>query len=275
MTAITLEDNYDDVLGKAVRGLKLTPEAVAIQAGLDLPVVTRVLSGEFDEHAVRSLALVLSLAADPLVALGRHAYKPDVTPPAGLVGFNTPYADFFVNAFLIWDVDTKQAVVFDTGSDGQAILAEADARGLAIELVLVTHTHHDHIMCLDALTAETGAPAFVSPLEPTAGAEPYGAGQTFQVGRLTIEPRRTSGHSTGGTSYVVTGLATPVVVVGDALFAGSMGGGMVSYTDALTNNRAQIFTLPDETVICPGHGPLTTVGAEKRHNPFYPEFAQA
>jgi glyoxylase-like metal-dependent hydrolase (beta-lactamase superfamily II) len=71
---------------------------------------------------------------------------------------------------------------------------------------------------------------------------------------------------------VVTGLAKPLVVVGDALFAGSMGGGMVSFADALANNRSQIFTLADETVICPGHGPLTTVGLEKRHNPFYPEF---
>jgi glyoxylase-like metal-dependent hydrolase (beta-lactamase superfamily II) len=61
-------------------------------------------------------------------------------------------------------------------------------------------------------------------------------------------------------------------VVGDAIFAGSMGGGLVSYADALANNRKSIFTLPDDTVICPGHGPLTTVGEEKQHNPFYPEF---
>jgi len=58
-------------------------------------------------------------------------------------------------------------------------------------------------------------------------------------------------------------------VVGDALFAGSMGGGNISYTDALATNRAEILTLPEETVICPGHGPMTTVGEEKRHNPFF------
>ena len=61
-------------------------------------------------------------------------------------------------------------------------------------------------------------------------------------------------------------------LVGDALFASSMGGGLVSYADALATNRKEIFTLPGNTVICPGHGPMTTVGEEKAHNPFYPEF---
>jgi len=63
-----------------------------------------------------------------------------------------------------------------------------------------------------------------------------------------------------------------VAVVGDSLFAGSMGGGMISYFEALENNRAKVFSLPNETVLCPGHGPLTTVGEEKQHNPFFPEF---
>ncbi len=76
----------------------------------------------------------------------------------------------------------------------------------------------------------------------------------------------------GGTTYVISGLAAPVAVVGDALFAGSMGGGMISYDDALKNNREKIMTLPDETILCPGHGPMTTVAEEKRHNPFFPEF---
>jgi len=70
-------------------------------------------------------------------------------------------------------------------------------------------------------------------------------------------------------TYVVTGLARPIAIVGDSLFAGSMGGGNVSYEDALRNNREKILTLPDETIICPGHGPLTTVGKEKRDNPFF------
>jgi len=70
-------------------------------------------------------------------------------------------------------------------------------------------------------------------------------------------------------TYVVTGLARPIAIVGDSLFAGSMGGGNVSYDAALRNNLEKILTLLDETIICPGHGPMTTVGEEKQHNPFF------
>src|SRR5207237_1310746 len=133
-------------------------------------------------------------------------------------------------------------------------------------------THPDHIAELGRLKKETGAPAFVSQVEPTSGAEPFKEGQSFTVGSLRIETRKTSGHSVGGTTFVISGLGQPVAVVGDSLFAGSMGGGGVSYSDALENNRKKILTLAEETIICPGHGPLTSVGEEKEHNPFFPEF---
>lgn len=272
MATIPLEDHYNDVIGKAVRGLRVDREALAAKAGLQPQAVMSLIDGEFDEAAARAVAPHLNLGADALAALGAGTYAPDATAPDGLLGFNTAFDDYFVNAYLVWDPATRRAVAFDTGSDVGPMLDAAKARGLTIELVLITHTHLDHIMKLDELKTATGAAAYVSATEPTAGAEPIEPGRRFEVGALTIEARRTSGHSVGGLSYVVTGLATPLVVVGDALFAGSMGGGLVSYEDALANNRREIFSLEDRTVICPGHGPLTTVGLEKRHNPFYPEF---
>jgi glyoxylase-like metal-dependent hydrolase (beta-lactamase superfamily II) len=69
---------------------------------------------------------------------------------------------------------------------------------------------------------------------------------------------------------MVSGLPNRIAVVGDAMFAGSMGGGGVSYADALQTNRQNILSLPDDTILCPGHGPLTTVGQEKVNNPFFP-----
>ena len=86
---------------------------------------------------------------------------------------------------------------------------------------------------------------------------------------MQIETRQTSGHSRGGITYVISGLPRRIAVVGDAMFAGSMGGGLVSYQEALRTNREQILTLPDNTILCCGHGPLTTVGEEKLHNPFF------
>jgi glyoxylase-like metal-dependent hydrolase (beta-lactamase superfamily II) len=274
MPQIPLEDLYNDVLSKAALGLKIKPEDLAARASLEAPVVQQVLKGDFDEATVRRLAPLLALGEDQLVALGIGAYSPEVTPPDGLLGFNTPYHDFFVNAYLIWDESTKQAVIFDTGTEPDAILKAVQERGLKVERLLMTHSHPDHIMGLDALRQRTGAPAYISPKESVPGTEPVEAGRTFQVGKLTIKALDTWGHSAGGTSYFVTGLSRPVVVVGDALFAASMGRGNVSYPEALTNNRRELFSLPDETVIAPGHGPLTTVELEKQNNPFYPEFAR-
>jgi len=100
-------------------------------------------------------------------------------------------------------------------------------------------------------------------------AEIIAEGHEFRVGSLTLEARLTSGHSRGGLTYVISGLARPVAIVGDSLFAASMGGGAVSYDDAVRNNLEKILTLPEETILCPGHGPLTTAGKERRENPFF------
>ena len=68
---------------------------------------------------------------------------------------------------------------------------------------------------------------------------------------------------------MIEGLDKPVAIVGDALFASSMGGGKVSYLDALRTTRNEILSLPDSTILCPGHGPLTSVAEELEHNPFF------
>ena len=122
---------------------------------------------------------------------------------------------------------------------------------------------------------KTGTPpVFVHQFEALSGTESFSEGREWTCGALTIRALHTSGHSAGGTTFVIDGLPQPVAIVGDALFAGSMGGGKVSYDDALKNNRDKILTLPDDTVLCPGHGPMTTVAEEKAHNPFFPEFKQ-
>lgn len=272
MAAIPLEDNFTDIVGKAQRGLKLSDDVLAKGAGLRSEELLAVKGGEVNEAALRRLAGVLGLGADRLLALARKAYAPQPRSVPGLAQFNTAYEDMTVNSYLVWRPGGKTAVAFDTGADCGPMLECARSQGLGIELILLTHIHTDHIMALDRLKSATGAPARVSALEPTAGAEPFALPHVFEAGGVRIEARQTSGHAAGGITYVISGLDQPVAIVGDALFAGSMGGGLVSYADALANNRKQIFTLPDATVVCAGHGPLTTVGEEKRNNPFYPEF---
>ena len=74
-------------------------------------------------------------------------------------------------------------------------------------------------------------------------------------------------------TYLIKGLERTVAIVGDAIFAGSMGGGMVSYDDALRTNKEKILSLSEDTILCPGHGPMTTISEEKANNPFFPEFS--
>jgi glyoxylase-like metal-dependent hydrolase (beta-lactamase superfamily II) len=212
---------------------------------------------------------VLGLSAEALRDLAQNKYRPDVGEIRGLAAFNTTYHDMAVNAFLVWDPKSQEAIAFDTGADCRAVLDRVRNEKLTVKLILLTHAHPDHIADLSRLQKETGAPVYISEREPTAGAETISEGHQFNVGDLKVKAFLTWGHSPGGMTFFVTGLARPIAVVGDSIFAGSMGGGNVSYEDAIKNNVEKILRLPDETIICPGHGPLTTVGQEKRHNPFF------
>jgi len=284
MAGIPLEDNFTDILGKAQRGLRLSDADLARRAGVSVAELSAVKSGlsaeasaksGVDDAVVRKLAVALQLGADALVASARLTWRPkDQGAVEGFAAFTTPFSDITVNAYLVFDPESRRAAAFDTGADAEPMLRFIRDQKLKLELILLTHTHTDHVFELDRLKQGTGATAWVSEREPISGAEPFADGKTFAAGGLKIETRRTSGHARGGTTFVVTGLNRRLAVVGDALFAGSMGGGMVSYEEALRTNRASLFTLPDDTIICPGHGPLTMVGEEKLHNPFFPEFQQ-
>jgi hydroxyacylglutathione hydrolase len=272
---IPLEDNYADILSKARRGLGLDIGTLSAKAGLSVALTHQILGGSFDEPGVRALAAALDLHPDRLAAIGRTDYRPAEIPlMEGLSQFNTPFGDMTVNSYLVWDPASRKAVAFDTGADCDGMLEAIEAHSLKPELILLTHSHGDHVLELDRLRERTGAQAWINEREAVAGARSFAVGQKFQAGALEIETRSTWGHSPGGVTYVVRGLARTVAIVGDAMFAGSMGGGGVSYPDALKTNRENILSLPEETVLCPGHGPLTTVGEQKKVNPFFPEFGK-
>jgi hydroxyacylglutathione hydrolase len=267
---IPLEDNAGDIIGKAQRGLGVSDSQLAERAGLSAERARRLRDGNFDDDSLESAAPVLNLNAAALRKLVSGKWEPEIIGPIdGLEMFNTTYGDMTVNAYLIWDSATREAVAFDTGADCGGMLERIHEKNVTVKLILLTHAHPDHVADLRRLKDATNAPVFISGLEHEEGAEAIAEGKRFRVGSLEIEARLTSGHSPGGMTYLVTGLSRPIAVVGDSLFAGSMGGGNVSYEDALRNNREKILTLPHETIVCPGHGPLTTVGKEKRDNPFF------
>ncbi|MCX6966509.1 MAG: MBL fold metallo-hydrolase [Verrucomicrobia bacterium] len=264
---LPMEDNFADVVNKAQRGLGLTNRALSEQAGISLAELQRIQHEHYDAAVLRKVAPLLGLNAQALAAL--PDYRPAPVHVAGLAPCTTAYGGMGVNSYVVWDAASGEAAAFDTGADCTPMLEILRSQKLKLHGIFLTHTHGDHVADLDRLHNETGAPIYVSQREPFRGAETFATGREFACGQLRIATRSTWGHSRGGTSYVIHGLERPVAVVGDALFAGSMGGGMVSYADALRTNREEIFTLPPETVLCPGHGPLTTVAEERAHNPFF------
>jgi glyoxylase-like metal-dependent hydrolase (beta-lactamase superfamily II) len=266
---IPLEDKMPDILGKAMRGLQLSVPEVAARSGVSEAAVEALCEGAFQEEAVRAVAPVLGLSTEALIASGKETWHPEPRTINGLQTFNTAFDDMTVNSYLAVDRAAGTAVAFDTGADSSEMMDFLSKENLSLKLILITHSHPDHIADLTRLQTFSGAQVFTSTAEPVEGAQQIEAGGTFSCGALKIESRLTWGHSRGGLTFVVSGLEHPVAVVGDAIFAGSMGGGRFSFQDALRTNRSEILSLPADTILCPGHGPLTTVGEEKAHNPFF------
>ena len=270
---IAIEDEFNDIISKAMSGLRLSERELGAASGVSPETIRDLTKGRLDETSLPRIAPHLKLDPNALLRSALKSWRPRPVEIEGLELFNTDYRGVMtVNAYLVWDPASKMSAIFDTGTDAFPILDAIEERQLIPTAIYLTHTHPDHIAEVDSVVRRLNVPVYSSISEPYDSGEHFRAGETFELGALRIETRSTWGHSKGGITYVVHGLSRPLAIVGDAMFAGSMGGGMISYADALRTNREEIFTLSDETVICPGHGPLTSVLEEKKHNPFFPEF---
>jgi hydroxyacylglutathione hydrolase len=270
---IPLEDFFEDIIGKAQRGLGIETSGLAERTGLDREAIQALRRGELDIDAISKIAPELGLDTQTLIASAEKSWFPEQPEVPGLHVFHSYYGDMIVNAYLVQLPESREAIVFDTGTDCTEILNHLRSNNIDLAAICVTHSHPDHISDLDALRAAmNNPPSYIHEQEPVHGATLIEEGWFLEAAGLRLSTQKTSGHSVAGITYLIEGMTSPIAVVGDAIFAGSMGGGMVSYAEALQNNREKILTLRDDTVLCPGHGPLTTVGQEKAHNPFYPEF---
>jgi hydroxyacylglutathione hydrolase len=266
--SVPLEDLFEDIIGKAQRGLKLSDHELVTRADFDMPTVTRLRNGSGTRKEVGVLATALGLKPEPLWESFQRNWKPDTIALDGLEQINTDLLGMTVNAYVLWDTSSRVAALFDAGIEPATLAAVIDRHDLRFQSIFITHTHEDHVAALEEIVSRTGARVYAPTGEPVSGAKNVQEGDLFTVGDLQVEARLTNGHSPAGTSYVVRGLSRTVAVVGDSLFAGSMGGAPNAYPLAIKNNREKLLSLPDDTIICPGHGPMTTVANERQHNPF-------
>ena len=270
MSSTLLEDFHEDILGKAMRGLGVGKNELANLLGVEKLEIGAILSGEVDENLINAMACELKLDSQKLIRSAKKKWYPAPLEIVGLKRIISTYGDMIVNAYVVWDQVSRNAWIFDTGTDPKPILAFIEEEKLKVDAIFLTHTHRDHVSCLDDLrTKVVNLNVYVHQLELLDGCEPIEEEFKYSIDSLSLIAKHTHGHSIGGMTYVIDGLEKPVAIVGDAMFAGSMGGGMVSYEDALQTNREKIMSLPDETILCPGHGPLTTVAGEKANNPFF------
>ena len=198
---------------------------------------------------------------------------------------------FEENTYIVWRPDRHEALVIDPGLEPEPILAFLSEQGLTAAAILNTHGHADHIAGNAALKqAFPAAPLLIGAGDasllgdPDANlSAPFGLpvvsppadrllreGDTVEAAGIRLEVLDVPGHSPGHIAFVLRG--QPVLVFGgDVLFRGSIGRSDFPGSDGrqlLASIRTKLYTLPDDTVIYPGHGPTTTIGHEKRTNPF-------
>jgi glyoxylase-like metal-dependent hydrolase (beta-lactamase superfamily II) len=274
-TPIPLEDAWYDVLSKAIRGTGIDEKNLAPSANIIPSQLKSILGGEKpSDDTLRRLAIGVGLSPKPFLDLAHGRYRPkpfDSTRWSGVAQVSSYYMDVIVNAYLIWDPQSKVAILFDTGTEFSSLEKVLQQQQLKLHSIAITHTHGDHIAILDEILGKYHPNLYSPQHENLPGSQPVGEGDTFQIGPLRCRTLLTPGHSAGHVTYVVEGnphWTAPVAIVGDTLFAGSMGRGGVSYARLRENIQTKILTLPAETLICPGHGPMTTVSEEVQHNPF-------
>ena len=268
-----LEDHAGDMVRKSRVGLSIAAEEVATLLGWSLSALKT-----FEDEGVapatetwQSACQKLDLDADKLLSI-LHGWEPSSIELPWVTKIETDDGGMTVNAYLIKDPQSREAVLVDTGWSYPALKRYMENNQADVRQLFITHAHGDHIAALTEIRQAIPKIEVLAASQALATSEPLKAGYTFSCGGLTIAVHETPGHTEDGLTFIVTDSNNPrlqVALVGDALFAGSIGGAPRHFHLAKKKVRQVVLSLADETVIAPGHGPLTQVGWEKQHNPFF------
>ena len=272
-----LEDELGDVLEKALRRAGVTHELLAVEAQVPIGKILDAIDYRSDLTCaeLRRVAATLKLNEVGLCALGSGKYP---TPEIGALPFclwplRMPHGIGFANAYLVAECGASHAILFDTGVGIDAIGIAWPRSVRTLDAVFLTHVEAEHTGGLREILSRFGAPAAFIPVGAAApGGRAMGDGARQTFGPLTVTAYATPGHAAAHNCYLVQALGAPnggsLLISGDLVFAGSVGGAYFSPRQLQTSLVRILAAIPANTVIAPGHGPLTTVENELRFNPF-------
>lgn len=274
--AYALEDEFGDIIGKARRGLGLSTAQIA-----DATDLTEAQLSQMEDYTLKptenqthKIARALNLDGAKLVDIAMERWAPEPVQPGyddalDVVTVSANVGGYPVNAYILVCNATNDAAIIDTAAHPDVILQKIQDIGVTATVILLTHAHSDHADGLPSIENATGCPTYIHENEPIPQSSQQlrllKHGDVVSVGNLTVETLDTPGHTPGGCSFYTRSTA----IVGDAIFAGSVGGPNISYRQELSSVQNHLLSLPDDVKLFPGHGPPTTVGEEKKHNPFF------
>ena len=271
-----LEDELGDVLEKALKFSGMTEESLARRSGVSAAKIKDAEDYRYDltPKELRSLAAVLKLNEVGLSALsgGRYPLPDFAGLPCELHPLAMPFGVGCVNAYLVAEPGAHGALLFDTGNDSESLFHSWPDCIESVDAVFLTHWDADHAGGLDEVRRRyPRAPVFA----PKGGAGRFRAlagGELIERAGFSVHVMDTPGHSEHHLSYHVVPATRPecagILVCGDLLFAGSVACAFYCPRKLLGNVRRVLAEMDGETVVAPGHGPLTTVENERRYNVF-------
>ena len=273
---VQLEDHLGDIIRKARKMSDVSAATAARIAGLaGNELATLEDSGQCEAKInFAALAAIIGLDAKKLegIANGWLPIPRDMEQWSKLRVFTTAGEGLTVNCFLIWDETTRDAAIFDTGIHGRKTLDCLAENQLQLRHIFITHSHWDHIEALPQFRAAFPAAEIHSAIQAAPKKQRLQPDEKFTLGRLQISYRDTPGHAEDGVTYLIggwPGTSPTIAIVGDTILAGSMCNGNGQWALAKEKISEHILTLPANTLLCPGHGPVTTVAEELAHNPFF------